>query len=811
MDKSWILRYQKRFSAKYIAGVNSFIDYAKANSGEAMLINCPCNDCCNHRKHDYVTIRSHLHIQGMMVSYLQWIYHGEPIVQPDDSDESEDESEENQDEYDELIEDHRRGTHLEEDTQERDDVQDFENLLKASQRGLYPGCKNSDTLLSFVIKILHVKVESGCSNKSFDKVLHIFKDFLPEGHVVPESVYEAKKLLRDLGMGYKNIDACKHNCVLYWKENAQLDKCPECEEPRYKVNDGKRKKVPHKVLRYFPLTPRLRRLYMSRKTATEMRWHSEKRVDDGIARHPADSVEWKEFDKKYPEFAQETRNVRLGLATDGFNPFEAKAFNGQPEREKNSLDLPGQKVLNQLEELAPVKFGKNNKRPCDYGELNWTKKSILFEWPYWKCKNLRHNLDPMHIEKNICVALVGTILGIKDKNKDTEKAHKDLKNMGIRPELHLVERGDRSSLKPHAFYTLEPKHRDGFYEFLKSIKYPDGYAANLSSFFQDLYLKTQRHDDLKKMEKQIILILCKLEKIFPPTFFDVMVHLSVHLPREAMLGGPVQYRWMYPIERFLKTLKGYVRNRARPEGSIVEAYIVKECLTFCSTYLRQTDRVEQYDDGGERGPGMSVFTQTIRPIRLMPRAHDPSQRERDNAHWFVLNNCPEVELYLHRSQSSGLVMEGEYEGVKHYYYGYTCKVWELSYQHGGKVVLFECEWYNTSTKHKINIEDHVTSIDIMGRWCKDDPFVLPSQDDGNDDDDVPNDAFQQDETTFVVPVLVDGTSVQYSMDDIDPEIILSDESVDEDGQEEDETLVEYEGDEENDVHSQEDDDMEYDI
>ncbi|KAJ8615538.1 hypothetical protein MRB53_034910 [Persea americana] len=426
----------------------------------------------------------------------------------------------------------------------------------------------------------------------------------------------------------------------------------------------------------------------------------------------------------------------------------------------------------------------------------------------------------MHIEKNICVALVGTILGIKGKNKDTEKARKDLKNMGIRPELHLVERGDGSSLKPHTAYTLEAKHRDGFYEFLKSIKYPDGYAVNLSScvtskndklaglkshdyhiliqrilpigmrgflnkdicttlfelgrFFQDLCSKTQRHDDLKKMEERIFLILCKLKRIFPPAFFDVMVHLSVHLPQEALLGGLVQYWWMYPIEGFLKTLKGYVRNRARPEGSIAEAYIVKECLTFCSMYLRQTDRVERYDDGGERGPGMSVFTQTVRPIGLMPRAHDPSQKEHDNAHWFVLNNCPEVEPYL-QSQSSGLVVEGEYEGVKHDYYGYICKVWELSYRHGGKVVLFECEWYNTSTKHKINIEDHVTSIDIMGPWCKDDPFVLPSQvtqvfyvndtsrgknlrvvervkprgvwdvlakrDDGNDDDDVPNDAF----------------------------------------------------------------------
>jgi hypothetical protein len=47
----------------------------------------------------------------------------------------------------------------------------------------------------------------------------------------------------------------------------------------------------------------------------------------------------------------------------------------------------------------------------------------------------------------------------------------------------------------------------------------------------------------------------------------------------------VQYGWMYPIERKLCTLKRYVRNRARPEGSIAEAYIADECLTFCSKYM----------------------------------------------------------------------------------------------------------------------------------------------------------------------------------------------------------------------------------
>ena len=58
---------------------------------------------------------------------------------------------------------------------------------------------------------------------------------------------------------------------------------------------------------------------------------------------------------------------------------------------------------------------------------------------------------------------------------------------------------------------------------------------------------------LEKLEEGIVLILCKLERIFPPAFFDVMVHLMVHLPREAKLAGPVSYRWMYPFERYIFT------------------------------------------------------------------------------------------------------------------------------------------------------------------------------------------------------------------------------------------------------------------
>ena len=61
---------------------------------------------------------------------------------------------------------------------------------------------------------------------------------------------------------------------------------------------------------------------MSRHTASDMRWHKDKHVEIyGILRHPIDSEGWLDFENQYPHFAQDPSNVRLGLATDGFNPF----------------------------------------------------------------------------------------------------------------------------------------------------------------------------------------------------------------------------------------------------------------------------------------------------------------------------------------------------------------------------------------------------------------------------------------------------------------------------------------------------------
>ena len=73
--------------------------------------------------------------------------------------------------------------------------------------------------------------------------------------------------------------------------------------------------------------------------------------------------------------------------------------------------------------------------------------------------------------------------------------------------------------------------------------------AELSFFYRQLCAKELSKDVVRSLEDNVIVLLCKLEKIFPPGFFNVMQHLIIHLPYEARLGGPVLARWSYPYER----------------------------------------------------------------------------------------------------------------------------------------------------------------------------------------------------------------------------------------------------------------------
>ena len=90
---------------------------------------------------------------------------------------------------------------------------------------------------------------------------------------------------------------------------------------------------------------------------------------------------------------------------------------------------------------------------------------------------------------------------------------------------------------------------------------------------------------LDELQGKIVIILCRLEMFFPPSFFDIMVHLLVHLVRVIKFCGLVYLRWMYPIERYMEILKGYVKNQYFSEASMIERYIAEENIEFCSNYM----------------------------------------------------------------------------------------------------------------------------------------------------------------------------------------------------------------------------------
>ena len=73
--------------------------------------------------------------------------------------------------------------------------------------------------------------------------------------------------------------------------------------------------------------------------------------------------------------------------------------------------------------------------------------------------------------------------------------------------------------------------------------------------------------------------------VFPPSFFDIMTHLLVHLVKEIFTLGPVFLHNMFPLERFMGVLKKYVHNRARPEGSIAKGYGIEEVIELCVDFI----------------------------------------------------------------------------------------------------------------------------------------------------------------------------------------------------------------------------------
>ncbi|XP_060674878.1 uncharacterized protein LOC132804486 [Ziziphus jujuba] len=916
MEKKWIWCHDK-LSDEYTNGVKSFIELAKHHLDEDNRTRCPCRYCRNVYFQDISVVGRHLWVKGFSPDYHNWIYHGEALnfqgiemgFEEDDEAVEHDREEDDNDDMMVALQDATGDMDIDVDAYEghigdQDHRnKEFSGLFAEVESELYPGCTKFSAL-TFLVRLMHIKALNHWSNKSFSMLLELLKEAFPEGTKLPKSYYKAKCTLHALGLGYEMIHACKWDCALFWKESAKLDKCPICAEPRYKFQGTEGKRIPQKVLRYFPISPRLQRLFTSRHTAIDMRWHKEKRPNtNGVLRHPADGEAWKHFDEQYPIFAMDPCNVRLGAATDGFNPFSNMStsysmwpvmlvpYNLPPWKcMKETFSMmsplipgptaPGKDIdvylLPMIDELKDLwtngvttyDISKKERFTMHaavlwtihdfpaYGTLSgWSTKgykacptcnedtssqalrskicymghcrylSINHAWRnnrqydgkperrlaprQFSGAEILQQLDrtiesrpgkhPNNVDKKRKRAAFGTMLDIKGKSKDTDKARMDLKDLNIRKELHLQETGGKvlkplnlnikdgkiSGLKTHDSHVLlQQLFPVGIRPYIK--KEVCGTIIEMCMFFQKLCARTLSVSDLDMLQEGIILTLCKLERTFPPAFFDIMVHLAVHLPYEAKMAGPVHTRWMYPFER----------NKAHPEGSIAEGYVVNEALTYCSMYLHgietRFNRPERNKDGENQiASTLSVFTQAVNLLGKpqfvelkdddYKKAHCEHTKllqnrgvtsilqvqEKEFPQWFeqrikYLSRCkyPMVidELYSlacgpdygirsysgcvvngvryrtkvrddrRVTQNCGIWVVGDHDGESCDFYGVIEDILVLDYRSKHSVVLFRCTWFDTNVKKKKKItEFQITSINVTSYWYKNDPFVLASQ------------------------------------------------------------------------------------
>jgi len=77
----------------------------------------------------------------------------------------------------------------------------------------------------------NLKCVGGISNKIFSDILELMNQLLPPcDESLPGNTYEAKKFLSDMGLGYEKIPVCRNGCMLFWKDNKDLDSCIVCVE-----------------------------------------------------------------------------------------------------------------------------------------------------------------------------------------------------------------------------------------------------------------------------------------------------------------------------------------------------------------------------------------------------------------------------------------------------------------------------------------------------------------------------------------------------------------------------------------------------
>nr|GEX71612.1 hypothetical protein [Tanacetum cinerariifolium] len=666
----------------------------------------------------------------------------------------------------------------------QDTCNEFEELYASANEELYFGCDYA-TRLDFMEKFTYFKVKGKLTDSIFNEMSEFFQNVFPisKGYKLPPSYYAIKKTFKTNELGYESIHACKHDsCLFRGDDNKDLDFCPVCNTSRWKDSNTPGKKV----------------------------------------------------HKKYPDFAKELRNVRLGLAADGFNPFDnlsqaysmwpvilttynlplwlcmkvssfmltllipgpkspgkdidvylrpliehlkvlwdqkgvetidvasgqklnmramvlwtindfsarssLSGWSGQgykacptcnkdtpsvrvlsktayvghrrflkkPNKWKSSLEFNGEtdnrdppkefgrdEILAQLDRLPTRVKGKHPSyggvkiRRNVHVELNWTKRSIFYELEYWSFLSLRHNLDIMHIEKNVLEAILNTLL-MNDRSKDTAKARQYLERLGIRSGLWLGQTKNRKCLKPQAAYSFTPENRKKFCQFIKGVKLPDGFG---SCFKHKVTDNDTNITGLKSHDCHIM-----MQRLLP---YGLQQYLPDKIAKPIIeLSG----RWL-PVEKEL----------------LATCYVAVSEDNNIGSLFPNKDMTEEFPDwfGSQVSTTSELFALACGPTWTL----------------ISINSClvDGVRYVVHShderrtTQNSGICSSGPDEEM---YYGQLQEILEFKYLLF-KVVSFRVKWFDTQNQgrkvKRLVLRNNMTQIDTRGEAFKNDQYILVTQ------------------------------------------------------------------------------------
>ena len=218
--------HMPRYHPTYVNGLKEFVAAAESykTSQKQDFVCCPCVNCKNEKGYPIEQIYEHLVVWGFIPGYTTWYKHGETNAEVEEENNTEASGQMDgntgctiPDEGDNGLE--RMLCDVEEEYDNEREFEMSKHMVEDTNTPLYPGCAEGRTRLGATLEFMELKASSGWTDTSFTKMLRAAGKNLPEGHTLPQSTYEAKKMMCPVGLTVVKIHACKNDCILYRKEH----------------------------------------------------------------------------------------------------------------------------------------------------------------------------------------------------------------------------------------------------------------------------------------------------------------------------------------------------------------------------------------------------------------------------------------------------------------------------------------------------------------------------------------------------------------------------------------------------------------